>query len=103
KDNYNLDIVVTGLDAIAKVKEKMYDVILMDINLGKAMTGLEASREIRKIQGCENIPVVALTAYVLNGDREEFLASGCTHYLGKPFTKDDLLGLIQEIAGNRLC
>jgi CheY-like chemotaxis protein len=56
-----------------------------------------ATKEIRKIKGYEKTPIVALTAYVREGDKEEFLAGGCTHFLGKPFSTKQLLDLIEKI------
>ena len=97
KEYYNVDTATKGHEALKKAKKKMYDIILMDINLGKGMNGIEAAREIRKLPGYKKTPVVALTAFVLPGDREEFIAGGCTHYLGKPFTKEQLLKLIIDI------
>ena len=78
-------------------RNKIYDIILMDINLGKGMDGIQATQEIRKIKGYKKTPIVALTAYAREGDKEEFLAGGCTHYLGKPFTVKQLLDLIENI------
>jgi len=49
------------------------------------------------LKNYEKTPIVALTAFVLEGDREEFFAAGCTHYLGKPFGRKQLLDLIQNI------
>jgi CheY-like chemotaxis protein len=69
----------------------------MDINLGKGMDGIAAVKEIRKMDGYKNTPIVALTAYVMNGDKEEFLAAGCTHYLGKPFRRKQLVDIIGTI------
>lgn len=94
---YNTDYAIDAPGAISRVSAKIYDIILMDINLGKGMDGLSAVKEIRKIDAYRNVPIVAVTAYVLNGDKEEFLASGCTHYLGKPFERNQLLNLIEKI------
>jgi len=69
----------------------------MDINLKKDLDGKQAAQEIRKIKGYENTPIVACTAYALKGDKEEFLSAGCTHYLSKPFSKEEILSLIDEI------
>ena len=84
-------------EAIEMSKAKKYLIILMDINLGKGIDGIETTKKIREISGDENTPIVALTAFAMKGDREEFLSSGCTHYLSKPFRKDDLLNLILKI------
>jgi PAS domain S-box-containing protein len=98
--HYRADTAIDGYKAIEKAGIKRYDIILMDINLGKGIDGIQAVHEIRKIKGYEKTPVVALTAYTLDGDKEEFLASGCTHYLGKPFSVNQLLNLLSEITQN---
>ena len=72
----------------------------MDINLGKDMNGMVVVREIRKLPGYAKTPIVALTAFVLPGDREEFIKGGCTHYLGKPFTQNQLFKLLNNITDN---
>ena len=70
----------------------------MDINLGKDIDGIMATQEIRKMKGYKDTPIVALTAYVREGDEKEFLAGGCTHFLGKPFTVKQLLWLVEQLS-----
>ncbi len=93
----NLNIAKEGLSAIELVKEKKYDVIFMDINLGFGMNGIETTKEIRKIKGYESTPIVALTAFSMAGDKENFLSQGLTHYLSKPFLTKDLKNLVEKI------
>lgn len=92
------DFADSGEKAFRQVNEKKFDIILMDINLGKGMSGLETTREIRKIERYRDVPIVAITGFAMRGDQEEFLQAGCTHYLSKPFTRSKLLKLISEIA-----
>jgi len=94
---FKTDAASNGQDAIEMAKNKVYDIIFMDINLGKGMDGIQTTKEIRKIKGYNNIPIVALTAYTREGDKEEFLAFGCTHYLGKPFSIEQLEKLVDDI------
>lgn len=96
-NDYQVDTVVTGLEAIEKSLEKQYDVILMDINLGHGIDGLVTARKIRDKESYKNTPIVAVTAFAMDGDKEDFLKNGCTHYISKPFLKDELLGLIKRI------
>ncbi len=79
------DIANDGLEAIDMYKQGEYDLVLMDENMPN-MNGIEATNEIRKIQKQRNkaIPVIALTANSLKGDRERFLAAGMDEYLSKP-------------------
>jgi PAS domain S-box-containing protein len=90
------DTTNNGFDAIDKTKKIKYDIILMDIGL-KGMDGLETTKEIRKLPGYENIPIVALTAFAMEGDKEKFIEGGCSHYLSKPFSNEKLKKLITEI------
>ncbi|HEY5536806.1 MAG TPA: PAS domain S-box protein [Ignavibacteria bacterium] len=94
----DIDITDTGIESIELSKKNSYTAILMDIGL-KGMNGLEAAQEIRKISGYEKIPIVAFTAYAMEGDKERFLEGGCTHYLSKPFTIRELKEIIAEIMG----
>lgn len=92
-----IEIVRTGLDAIEMARNRDFSAILMDINLGKGMSGLEAAKEIKKMYRHRHTPIIALTAYAMEGDKEEFIREGCTHYLSKPFDNNEFLGLILEI------
>jgi len=96
--NYRTDTAIDGYKAIEKAEKKHYDIILMDINLGKGIDGIQAVSVIRKIKGYEKTPIVALTAFASENDKTEFLSSGCTHYLSKPFTVNQLLSLLTEIS-----
>lgn len=87
----------TGNEGIEKAKKKIYDAVLMDINLGFDMNGIQATKEIRKIPGYESVPIVAITAFAMIGDREEFYECGCTHYISKPFTKIDIVELLKNV------
>ncbi|MHB8339452.1 MAG: response regulator, partial [Ignavibacteriaceae bacterium] len=96
KKVFNIDSVTNGPNAVEAVKSKPYSAILMDIHLGKGMSGLDTLKIIRTIHGYENIPIIAFTAYAMQGSKKDFLAAGCTHYLVKPFTKDQLIDLLNE-------
>lgn len=87
----------SGEEALNLVREKTFKLILMDINLGRGLSGLDTAKLIRRIKGYEQIPIIALTAFAMAGEKEEFLRNGCSHYLSKPFQKKELVGLIQEL------
>jgi CheY-like chemotaxis protein len=95
KKEFDLDIVANGGQAIIKVSEKEYDAILMDINLGDGITGLDAAQKIKHLKIYKDTPIIAVTAFAMEKDKEEFLKYGCTHYLAKPFEKTDLLQLLK--------
>jgi signal transduction histidine kinase/ActR/RegA family two-component response regulator len=90
-----------GEVAVKMCMQKQYDYIFMDINLGRGMDGKQVAQAIRKIKGYESIPIIATTGYAMVGDKEEFLAAGCSHYLSKPFDKQDILNLLEEIQSGR--
>lgn len=80
-----------GTEAIDMIRQKKYAVVLLDINLGMGLSGFDVLKEIKVTPGYDAIPVVALTAYAMAGDRQRFLDAGCQYYLSKPFRKNDLL------------
>lgn len=96
KGFYIIDWVRIGQEAIAKARNNQYDAILMDIGLQGDIDGLETAKEILKSDNYKNVPVIAVTAYAMEGDREKFLKSGCTHYISKPFNKAELLKIISQ-------
>ncbi len=100
KDKFNLDIVLDGENALKLINERKYDLILMDINLGKSMSGIEVTQKIKMLSDYKNVPIIAMTAYAMVGDKEEFFKAGCTHYLSKPFKKDQLIGIINDAISN---
>jgi CheY-like chemotaxis protein len=90
-----LEVVIAenGKEAVEKIKSENFDAIIMDIQM-PVMNGYEATRAIRKM-GVQ-IPVIALTAHALKGDREKCLAAGCDEYLSKPIIPQRLIDIIQQ-------
>lgn len=101
KDLYEMDFADSGEKAFRLVNHSKFDIILMDINLGKGMSGVETTKEIKKIESYKNVPIVAITGFAMRGDREEFIQSGCTHYLSKPFSRVKLIKLLSQITSNK--
>lgn len=90
KLGYQIDIVSNGLEALETIRERAYDLILMDINMPE-MGGVEACRHIRQLKFPFVQPyIVALTANAMKGDREQFLKEGMDDYLSKPIQIDQL-------------
>ena len=85
----------TGREGIDLVKETKPDVILMDINMPD-MDGYTLTAKIKKIPGFERIPILALTANVMRGDKEKVLEAGCDGYIQKPIDFDELLNEIER-------
>ena len=92
-----IELAANAEKALLKVKEKQYDLILMDINLGRGMNGMELSEVIRNLTGYDKIPIIALTAYSSDEDKKEILSGGINYYLLKPFLIQDLLNLLNKI------
>ena len=89
-----VDVVGNGLEAVEAVMRSPYDVILMDIQMPE-MDGLDATRKIRELPGsASEIPIIALTANAMKGDREKYLASGMNDYVSKPIDPNVLFGTI---------
>ncbi|HYW80519.1 MAG TPA: response regulator, partial [Thermoguttaceae bacterium] len=82
-----------GWQAIAAAKEHQPDLILMDLQL-PGLGGLDAAKQIKADAATEAIPIVAVTAKAMKGDREAILAGGCDGYLPKPIDRADLLELL---------
>ena len=74
----------------------------MDINLRKGMDGIELTKVIRKIDGYQSTPIVAITAFAMGHEKEEFLSKGMTHYLSKPYVKNQLLSLLASIVDKKI-
>ncbi len=97
KYELNFDVVENGREALDKLKEKHYDLILMDIQM-PVMDGFTATQEIRRMEDStqEHIPIIALTANAVKGDRERCLDAGMDDYLAKPINVQELLSIIER-------
>lgn len=90
----------TGLDSLMLASEKMPDLILMDINI-PGMDGLETTVKFKEDPDLSHIPIIALTANAMKGDRERCLEAGCDGYMQKPVGVSDLRREIQRHASNK--
>ncbi|CAM3804254.1 Signal transduction histidine kinase [Ectopseudomonas alcaliphila] len=86
---YQVSLVGDGQQAVQNCSRHDYAAILMDCRL-PLMDGYEATRQIRQLQQCQQVPIIALTANALQGDREACLEAGMNDYLAKPFKRADL-------------
>ncbi|MBA4015809.1 MAG: hybrid sensor histidine kinase/response regulator [Pirellula sp.] len=96
KRGHHVDIAATGEEAVAAVVQRQYDVILMDVQMPK-MDGLQATAAIRALPGRERVPIIALTAHAMSGDRQRCLDAGMDHYLPKPLDIRKLLEVVEEL------
>ena len=96
---YKLDVAKDALTSIDLTNRNAYDGILMDINLGPGMDGGEAIEKIRQKPEYTDTPIIAVTGYTLQQEKEAILAKGANYYLAKPFNKKQLTGLLMEALG----
>tara|TARA_Y100001936_G_scaffold253992_1_gene323158 strand:+ start:3819 stop:6752 length:2934 start_codon:yes stop_codon:yes gene_type:complete len=88
------DIVQNGLEAVAAVTRSNYDLVLMDIQMPQ-MDGVEATKRIRSLPNkISEIPIIAMTANAMQGDRENYLGSGMDDYVSKPIDQRELISAI---------
>jgi CheY-like chemotaxis protein len=90
KNKCEVFITETYEDTIDFLKENSVDLILLDINLPGKKDGVDLVKELKKDEKYKNLPIIALTAYALAGDRERLLEAGCDEYIAKPMTKKEL-------------
>ena len=96
-DEYEIRVVSTGKECLEYAGNEKFDVILLDINLGKGeKDGVHILGELRKIRDYERAPVFAITSYALPGDEQAFLSQGFDSYLSKPVDKNRLRAEIKK-------
>jgi CheY-like chemotaxis protein len=86
-----------GRQAIERCRQQPPpDLVIMDVQM-PGMTGLQATGAIRALPGGTEIPIVALTAQAMKGDRERILAAGCDDYLAKPVQPNELISVVDRL------
>ena len=96
--HYNLLHAVNGEQAVAMVKEYKIDLLLMDMKM-PVMDGLEATRKIKAVN--PTLPVIAVTAYAYDHDREKALQAGCNDYMTKPMDVTELKQKLSEFVKDK--
>ncbi len=91
KTGIKLDVVGDGLEALEAIKNEDYSMVFMDVQMPK-MDGLTATKEIRQTLKMRDLPIVAMTANAMKGDKEECFESGMDDYISKPIKPDSLYG-----------
>ncbi len=93
-------IAVNGEEAVEVVTREKPDLVLMDISL-PVMDGFEATRRLKGAEETRRIPVIALTAHAMSGDREKAMSAGCDDYDIKPIELPRLLGKIDALLARK--
>ncbi len=96
KDDFNVDVAARGDEAIEMASQKNYDAVLMDINLGTGIDGIDAYKKMKEIEHYKKIPFIAVTGYSTTRDKQIILAEGFNDYLIKPITKADMLASLKK-------
>ena len=97
-NGHTVDVAEDGEQALAMLEKSVPDLILMDMQLPK-VDGYEATRRIKADERLRAIPLVALTAHSMKGDRAKAIDAGCDAYVTKPVDADEILTLIEELLG----
>jgi PAS domain S-box-containing protein len=101
KHRHSTTVVGNGREALAAIEREHFDLVLMDIQMPE-MDGLEATRAVRRAEATtgRHLPIIAMTAHAMKGDRERCLAAGMDHYVCKPIQARELYRAIQAVADN---
>ena len=94
---YQLLEATDGEQGVAMALERGPDLVLMDIQLPK-LSGLEATRRLRRDPRTARVPIIVVTSFALSGDEQQALEAGATAYLAKPYSPRQMLELIRKLA-----
>ena len=103
RGDYEVVQASTAEEALDLIAEGGIDLVILDLNFKEGMNGVQAVKAIRRMEGYQNLPVVALTAYAYPDDRKRCLEAGFDDYLSKPVFKDVMLKKLDSVlAASRL-
>ncbi len=98
KKGFEVEMAVDGAQGVELARSKPFDLILMDMSL-PVMNGWDAMRALKADAGTKAVPIIALTAHAMGGDREKAMEAGADDYDTKPVELPRLLGKIQALLG----
>ena len=84
-------------EALPLLESENFDFIVMDINLQGEYNGLDALKIIHKMPDYQDVPIIAVTAYVLPGDKEKFIATGFDDFISKPIFREKMVESLKKI------
>jgi CheY-like chemotaxis protein len=93
---YTVDVAENGAEALRMLAERVPDLILMDMQL-PIVDGYEATRRIKADERTRQVPLVALTAHSMKGDRTKAIDAGCDAYVTKPVVADEIIAVIERL------
>jgi CheY-like chemotaxis protein len=100
RKGFEVAIAVDGRQGVDMARADGYDLILMDMSLPE-VDGWEATRQLRAEPGTQKVPIIALTAHAMAGDREKALEAGCDDYDTKPIELPRLLSKMESLLGRQ--
>jgi len=93
---YTYEVAENGAEALHRLDKSQFKLVLMDMMM-PVMNGYDATKAIRANPKLKNLPVIALTANAMKGEDEKCRAAGCSDYLAKPYSKDQILNAISML------
>ena len=95
QEAYRLTLVGTAQEALERAEAVGFDAVLVDIALQSPHDGIDVMNGLRDFDAYAGVPIVAMTAYAMPGDKERFLEAGFDAYISKPFVRADILALLE--------
>jgi CheY-like chemotaxis protein len=99
RNGYETFLAMNGRDGMNAARKQKPDLILMDLSMPE-MDGWEATRRIKKEPKTASIPLIAVTAHALPGDRQRALEAGCNEYITKPMDLSELVQMVDRLLNN---
>lgn len=101
RDRFVVKTAGNAESALDTARKNRFDALVLDVNLGAGHDGIDVLRALRQLDAYRTVPVIALTAYSMPGDRDRFLEAGFDAYLSKPFTKQQIIDTLDLLLDTR--
>ncbi|MEZ4698683.1 MAG: CheR family methyltransferase [Rhodothermales bacterium] len=99
RDRYEVTVTSNATEALQKAQQDEYDVMLMDLNLGGTRSGFELLADVRRLDGYQSVPVLAVSALPIDAIRKQLIKSGFNGYIAKPFTRARVYDALENVLG----